>query len=595
MNTMTMNTRHSGLLDRKYREFFIPTILMAMTTTMSIVVDSIIVGNMLGADALAAVNLALPVMMVYTSVAVMLGFGAATIISVSFGKRQTGYAREIFSSAIVGMIFISVLLVIGQSFYLDSITNLLTKEPSLRPLVHDFLEELVYGAPLIILPLGLVYSLRADGWVKMASAMLITSNLVNLALDLLYMGPFGMGISGSSLATVSGYAVGGLFFFAYAKSSERNLGFNPAICLRPGTLLKNIKEIATTGAPAALSSILITIKILAINTMVQDVAGKTGVIAFSVCLSCLSFASMFISGAAQAMTPIVGVLYGEKDYLGVRFVVKRAAQVLMVSGVVVVLLLEIFPGTVLHLFGVRSAEVIAEGVPAVRIFAVSLMGTCFTFLAMFYYMTIGRKRISTAISVVQGVAILVPSAYVLSKIMGVAGIWFSFSLAEAGTLLMLYGCYQRMKRDNPVKYDSILLLEGGSVAGDKVFEATGADNDESVEGIMKSLSSYLERLELEESVAVNVRESVREVLSNVVRHAYPGSQKGFVDVRIHDSEGKLHVNLRDSGLQFDPQAVMQKTADNKSGLGLVKDRTHCVEYSRVIGFNNTTLTFVYGQ
>ena len=595
MNTIAMGARHSGLLDRKYREFFIPTILMAMTTTMSIVVDSIIVGNMLGADALAAVNLALPVMMVYTSVAVMLGFGAATIISVSFGKRQTGYAGEIFSSAIVGMLAISLLLVIGQSLYLESITNILTKEPSLRALVYDFLEELVYGAPLIILPLGLVYSLRADGWVKMASAMLITSNLVNLALDLLYIGPLGMGISGSSLATVSGYAVGGLFFFAYAKSSERNLGFDMSICMHPGRLLKNLKEIAVTGAPAALSSILITIKILAINIMVQDVAGKTGVIAFSVCLSCLSFASMFISGAAQAMTPIVGVLYGEKDYQGVRFVVKRAAQVLLISGLVVVLLLELFPGTVLHLFGVRAAEVLAEGIPAVRIFAVSLIGTCFSFLAMFYYMTIGRKRISTAISIVQGVAILVPSAYVLSKIMGVSGIWVSFSLAEAGTMLMVYGCYQRMKRNTPGKYDSILLLDKGIGTGDNVFEATGTDDEESVEGIMERLSLFLKEIELQETVAADIRDSVREMLSNVVRHAYPGSRKGFVDVRINDCDGRLIVNLRDSGLQFDPQTVMPENTGNKSGLGLVKDRTNSVEYSRIIGFNNTTLTFVYGQ
>ena len=188
-------SRNSKLLDRKYWDFFVPTILMAMSTTMSIVVDSIIVGNMLGASALAAVNLVLPVMMAYVSVAALLGLGGATVISVAFGQRQGSYANEIFAATIAGMLASSLVLVVGQAMCLDWITGLLTQDATLRPLVRDFLHVLIYGAPVIIATLGLVYCLRADGWVKMASATLITANAVNLALDMVYMGPLKMGIA----------------------------------------------------------------------------------------------------------------------------------------------------------------------------------------------------------------------------------------------------------------------------------------------------------------------------------------------------------------------------------------------------------------
>ena len=587
--------RTSSLLDKKYREFFIPTILMAMTTTMSIVVDSIIVGNMLGEDALAAVNLVAPVIMVYNSVAVLLGFGAATVISVSFGKRQTVYANEIFTASVMGMLVVSTLLTAGQAWDLDAMTSLLTREPTLAPLVRDYLNVLVYGSPFIIVPLGLVYCLRADGSVKLASAMLIVSNLVNLALDLVYMGPLEMGIAGSSLATVSGYIVGAMLLFVYASSKERNLRFSKAVLFRCKNIVSLLRTIAVTGSPAAMSSILFTIKILAINTMVQHVAGKTGMVAFAVCLSCLSFVSMFISGAAQAMTPIVGFLYGEGDYAGVRFVIKRAAQVLFISGVGVVALLEGFPGTVLHLFGVREAAVIAAGIPAVRIFALSLAGTCYTFLAMYYYMTIGRRDLSTAISIVQGVAVLIPAAYLFSRILGPNGIWIAFSLAEIATLVMIFCWYRHMQHKEPGRYADILLLDTNRTSGEKRFEATCSNNDQEAQDIMEQISRFLNDLGLHKTREAAIHASVREMISNVVRHGYPDGRRGFVDIRMLDTKDRITVTLRDGGIGFNPKERMEDPAHARSGLGRVKSGAARVEYSRIIGFNTTTLTFMNGQ
>jgi anti-sigma regulatory factor (Ser/Thr protein kinase) len=89
--------RNSGLLDIKFREFFIPTVLTAMANSMSIIVDGIIVGNFLGANALAAVNLVIPIQMLYTTVAVFLGMGAATVIAVAKGRREEAYANDIFT------------------------------------------------------------------------------------------------------------------------------------------------------------------------------------------------------------------------------------------------------------------------------------------------------------------------------------------------------------------------------------------------------------------------------------------------------------------------------------------------------------------
>lgn len=137
--------RNSSLLDNKYREFFIPTVLTAMATSMSIIVDGIIVGNLLGAHALAAVNLVMPVMIIYNTIAVFFGMGAATAISVAKGRREDAYANDVFTVSMVAMLVLGFVLMVLQVFFLDKISLLLTREAALLPLVKDYLRVLIYG------------------------------------------------------------------------------------------------------------------------------------------------------------------------------------------------------------------------------------------------------------------------------------------------------------------------------------------------------------------------------------------------------------------------------------------------------------------
>lgn len=579
-NTNQTATRNSTLLDRKYWEFFIPTILMAMTLTMSIVVDSIIVGNMLGADALAAVNLVMPLIMTYNTVAVCLGLGAATLISVAKGRRDPDYANTVFTTVLFFLALIGLFLLACQVIFIDGINQLLTREPSLRPLVKSYVQVLMYGTPLIVIVPGLAYCLRVDGQVKLASTVLIVSNLVNLALDLVYMGPFNMGIAGSSLATVSGYLIGALCLLPYALSKTRTLYFVPAALTRIAELMSQLGTIVKTGFPAAMGSILITFKILSINHIVLAVADKSGMIAFSVCISCLSFVSMFISGAAQAMTPIVGVLYGEKDYLGVRFVVRRAFITLMIASIAATLLLEIFPAQILEIFGVRDASDIALGIPAIRIFSLSLIGTSTTFLSMYYYMTIGRTKLSTAIAVVQGAAV-VPIALVLSSVMDISGVWIAFSLAEIVTLLMVTVCYLSLRRKSSRKYQSPLLLDQEELPKGPRLETTATG--ECIEETMYGLDEFIASLGGRFDIPASAQKVIGDSMAVSLKHLIGQERDGCVDIKLDVFEDNIIITMRNEGKGL--------TLIDDAELARVLDGTCQLQHSQAIGFNNYTFTF----
>ncbi|WP_163337673.1 MATE family efflux transporter [Desulfopila sp. IMCC35008] len=576
-----INNRKSTLLDNKYWEFFIPTILMAMTLTMSVVVDAVIVGNMLGSEALAAVNLVMPVIMIYNTVAVSLGMGGATLISVAKGRRQGEYANDIFTVVLIGLFSVSFLLLACQELFLVDITKILTREPSLRPLVSAYLHVLVYGTPLIIIVLGLVYSLRIDGRVKLASTVLIASNLVNLVLDLVYMGPMKLGIAGSSLATVSGYAVGAGFLFVYIFSNKRTLRFSVSTLLRLPKFGRCLLRILSTGTPAAMGSILVTIKILCINHIVLAVAGKSGMVAFSVCLSCLSFVSMFISGAAQAMTPIVGVLYGENDYTGVHFVVLRAAKTLLVSSVLVTLLLECVPGIVLQMFGVHHPADIAEGIPAIRLFSLSLVGTSITFLSIYYFMTIGRTKFSTVISMVEGLSVI-PIALTLSQLWGSAGVWIAFSMAEIVTISMIVTCCIYLMRKSPEAYKSPLLLDRRILGDTRILETTITSSNELREGAREGIAGLLDSLEIKQEKLEMIRKAVIKAVDDVAEQAYPQGERGYLDLLVRVYDDRIVASLRDNGMGVD--------LSGNSFLSQSLPDSVKIEQAQAIGFNTITLT-----
>ncbi len=567
-------------MDQKYWEFFIPTILMAMTLTMSIVVDSIIVGNMLGADALAAVNLVMPLVMGYNTVTVCLGLGAATLISIAKGKRDPDYANTVFTTVLFFMAVISVLLLAGQVTLIDDIIQLLTREPSLSPLVKSYVSVLMYGTPLIISIPGLAYCLRVDARVKLASTVLIVSNLVNLALDVVYMGPLHMGIAGSSLATVSGYMIGALCLLPYGVGKTRTLRLVPVALTRVPELLCQLGTIVKTGFPAAIGSILITFKILCLNHIVLAVAGKSGMVAFSVCLSCLSFVSMFISGAAQAMTPIVGVLYGEKDYLGVRIVVRRAFITLMIASIVATLLLEGAPAQILELFGIRHSADIAAGISAIRIFSLSLVGTSMTFLSMYYYMTTGHTKISTAIAIVQGAAV-VPIALALSHVMGISGVWTAFSLAEIASILMIAACYVSLRRKFPRKYFSPLLLDQEELPKGHRLETTGTGGN--VDETILRVGNFIDSTGITGEISRTIQRAIRDAAIATFSHTPNKGRAGYVDIKLDVLDDKIIVTMRDEGQGH----LFTDNADLVETLGATCDLQH----SHAIGFNNYTLTF----
>ena len=585
--------RGGQLVNRKYKEYFLPTVLTAMAMSMSIIVDGMIVGNILGTDALAAVNLATPFIMIYNTIAVFFGMGGATAISIAKGQRQDKYANEVFSVSIVSMVLLGIILTLAQFPIRNQIVSLIVQDPVLEPLVRDYVFVIILGTPLFILVLGMSYIIRTDGKPKLASNLLIIANVVNLSLDLLYMGVFDMGIKGASLATVTGYFVGVFVMLFYVFSKERTLHIRFDFLLKILDSLKLSWQIILVGSPSAVASILMTLKILFLNIIVLSIAGNSGMVAFSVCLSCLSLVSMFIAGASQTMIPLVGSFYGERDFNGIVYAVKRAFSVLILACIIIFLLLESFPQTVLHFFGVTGVNDIAIGVSAIRVFAISMIGTSVTYFMMYYYMTVQKRKIATAITVVQGFAIVVPCAYVLGEIFGVMGIWISFSVAEIVTIAMIMLYYMNEKRKQPGKYHNLLLLKKSQEEQRGILDITIDNNVSGVLVVSEKIQHFLYDSGIDRKLSNKVAIAIEEMSVNISKYAYKQGVKNYIDIRLKLCGDEIIISIRDDGVFFDPTKYNEKETEREGyaigGIKLIETIAKEMSYSRVLGMNNTNI------
>ncbi len=564
--------RSSRLIHNKFGEFFSPTILIAITNSLALIVDGIIVGNLLGPEALAAVNICMPVMQFFYTISALFGLGAGICISTAQGRWDTETANKIYTAFLFSISIVSIVLLAGQVFAFPAIVSALSGNGGTSMLVHTYYKVFLMGTPIIVIVPAFAHLIRADGSPKFASKVLIVSNITNLSLDLVFIMIFKMGIEGAALATIVGYTVG-LFMIIYHIKSDK---FKLKIQVK--NVFKNTKNIISSGMPNALGSILVTFKLLFLNRIVTEVAGNNGMIIFSVCIASLSLVSMVIAGAAQTMMPILGIYYGGEDYVGVKILFKKSFRVLLSLTTIIILIVEIFPQLLFMIYGVTGEDVLTMGIPGLRIFAISLLGTAISFLCLYYYSAIGKKLIANAISIVQGILVVVPSAFILSKIIGINGVWISFIIAEIVTLLMIaIICKGKPENLFPKEENDTSILDLSM-------------QRESLSATVEQVFNFLKSKDISPKLVNKISLSIEEM----AMFSYENNEKPInIDILLKLDDLGFILTFIDDGKPADIKLLSaeQKEKGTFDHIAMIMAIAQSVEYSYVIGLNKTQLRF----
>ena len=572
-----MYERNYKLLRNKFGEFFFPTLFTSMAGNICLFVDGLIVSFLIGASNLAPIQIVAPVITFVNLIYWMIGLGGSVLCSVSKAEFDDETSNSYFSVSIISLISIGVLIAILGMLFSGNIAQFLCiSQPELVPDVTSYFIALIIGMPFLCYMMSLSYFIRADGIPSLPFRAILVANIVNICFDIIYIKVFGMGLSGAALATSTGYLVGSILISYYFFKKERTLEF---IRLKANFFFKFLKKIVTSGFSSASTQLYLTLKLLVINILVGLYVGKAGVVAFGICYNSLFILYIFLIGTAQTMSPIVSVYFKEEDYSGVNFIVKRSLKIVLASSLALSVLLIVYPQALLFLYSVKNPADVPVVLNALRIFAISYVGTAITFLYTFYAQAIQKNQLSTIISLLEGFVLPISLAVILSSAIGGNGIWISFAMAELLTILFIFFYSKYINKKTNGEYTGFFINKHND--DEKVFEYTISGDVEEAVNLSRGIQDYLKGNKSETLVSL----AIEEMLVNIINN---NENVDTIDVIVRNDEDNILISIKDTGVEFNP--VIEKESlefDNISVLNKIADK---IDYSRVLGLNSTVIT-----
>ena len=565
------------ILNRKFFQYLLPTVLCTMAISLNEFVDSIIVSQMLGSEIMSLVNIGMPVMIAFAVLYVLLGVGGSAVYAVKEGQMESEKASGIFTLTMVITAFFSAIILFVAIIFAEPLARMLCKSEAMLPSFIPYLRILLFSG-ILILPLQvIIIFMPAFGHPAIGTTINIIANVVNLILDYVFIRILG-DVKGAALATLTGYIVGGLLVLVLWLMKKIRLPFS-RISFRIGA---EIKDIVKHGISPSANQVGFCIKIAFSNWLAFTLAGMAGVTLFAVCMQVVSIISIFLGGIISAMVPIVASLYGQRDFHGMRILMKTCLKLQFIVNLVLLLILELWPGLILHIYDVGQADADAAST-AIRIFSIMFVFRGFTILFMYYLPIIKRSGYALTISIIDGFAGVIPLEYLLSRAFGINGIWLGFT---ATSVLLLFGVIvvnYMISRRSKGMFSGFLLLENESRTI-PTFATTVQMNSDDISALTSAIQEFCDKAQIEEKTALLAAVSLEEMCMYTIKNS---ETTDYIDILFKIYPDHILMDFRSIGKPFDPTLA---DPEEFSNLATLRKLVSSLDFNYVLGMNQTRLT-----
>lgn len=443
-----MNTFDKKELSSRFWRYLSSSILITLSGALGVIVDSIIVGNLIGSDGVSAINLNSTVIQLLMTISLIIASGGGMLAGYAIGRKDFDNARYIFTQSTLGSIIVGVIFAVIGIFFSNQLTSILCQNDALYTMVHDYLRVVLFGAPAYMLMWGISTMIIVDGSPRLASFAIIIDNIANLILDVVFIKFFDMGIAGSSLATVVGHLIAVAIMMLHFRNKNRVLHLS-----LKGGKLSQWRDIISQGAPLAIASICLTLLLFTSNKMVLTAVGREGIFVFSVCMNLLQVYNFFLAGTCRSLQTLGAVLIGERNSDGIRFVFGKSFKFITVAMIITCVYVWIFPSSIATLFGADNADIIKECNYALRIFAISFVPFCYIYFIMIIFKLLSFNRMSLFISLILSLTVIP----VISLMAHYAAeyIWYSYLIAYIIEIIAIVAVYKAGRMDIRARMESL--------------------------------------------------------------------------------------------------------------------------------------------
>ena len=426
-----------------FRAMFFPTLIGMIFNSALTIIDGIFVGQGVGADGIAAVNIVAPLFLVTTGIGLLFGIGSSVVTSIHLAKKNITAARIVMTQAtVVGFVLMSAIIAISLCCTAP-VLGIMGCSPRLEAHATDYLLWLLPGLFFLYMQCVGMMLIRLDGSPRYAMWVQIVGAVINIGLDWYMIFPLGMGVKGAAMATSIACIVAGMMVLAYLLWFSRTLKFCrlEVSWASLAHTLRNCGYMIRIGFATSLAELAMGVMMLSGNYMFMSMLHEEGVAAFAV--ACYLFPLVFsISNAvAQSAQPIISFNYGAGQTARVNKAMSVSVLTATVCGLLVTLLISLGAPAISAMFLPPADAAYGIAVKGLPLFSLCAAAFALNIAFIGYYQSIENAWTAIAYTFLRGIAFLVPSFLLLPRAIGVPGLWLAIPLAEALTLVIVISVY----------------------------------------------------------------------------------------------------------------------------------------------------------
>ena len=566
--------------------------LSALTVSLCLLIDNMMIGRYLGVQAIAAYGLANPVLLVIGAIGSMLAAGVQVACGKSLGSGSKEETDRGYSSAIGLMLAVSLLFMLLVLLLRDQLATAMGagSRGELFEQTRDYLTGFIIGAPGSMGALVLVPFLQMAGQSSLLIAAVLGMTVTDVAFDLLNVLVFHGGMFGMGLASSLSYYVAMLIALGYFLSKKCVFRFSVRLITA-----KKIRELLAGGVPTIFTMASSVVLVFILNKILMAVGGSEAVAAYSVLLTIGNSSNCISTGIGGVSLTLSGILYNEEDATGLQALFKLLARYAVILGAAVGILLMIFAPSVVSIFIPKAGAAREMTILGVRLFALGLIPCCVNNALKSLYQGTERVLLTEIISILEGALLPALAAFLLSRMLGTTGVWLYFVAGECLALLCTALYVSRKNHAFSFESKPYLLLKDGF----------GAEKGDLLEKDIHSLSDVTETAQAAkqfcllhgqgEKTANHIALCVEEMASNTVIHGFSKEKKNHLSVRIQHKEGRWVLRFRDDCRAFDPVHYVPQGGKDALGIRLVMAMADDIRYTYSLNLNNLTIVFSSGS
>lgn len=590
-----MAARNSYIISKGFRNYFLFTILFAITDQLCATIDMIMVGNFVSADAFSALDLAIPAETIITGVFMLLTGGAGIISSRLIGDQNFHKASQVLTVSAITSCLTAICISITAYLFIDNITGLLCSDSELQQYLKEYLRIYLMGLPAIAIYTVAILIVNIDGKPQIAFGAVCAGCIGDIVFNIVFMQVMQMGVEGLALASIVSYIIPLLIILPLIGSRKLSFRFT-----RPGRggftmFCENIKA----GVPYSLPYFAVCVITLIVNSAVLSRLGSDALYIWSAGYQILSIVIVIMDCIGGTILVTMGsMLAGCQDVSGLKILIRNcSAFSALLIGLIVALVI-IFPIATASLFGYDlsgSAMPVENWISSIILFGIPYSICC---TKAYLNQALGRET-GSSIQILSLFAIAIATLLLCSVFklewmfasMPVAGVAFIVLDAIVTGVILHHNRNLSGYFLLPSYGDNVLMYQSVPYTKDGLNTA------------LHSLEIFLERCELPPALCINANLVCEEMMLSIVEHNEGKDSDYFFDIIILDDTDEVKITIKDAGYPFNPIRRYNDTAadailagdDADLSLRLVNKLCHYLAYNYMYGQNTIYMSFRKNQ